>query len=191
MTNPHCKFQHADYGVQGSKFTVTRPVFALTDVCIAFTLSVIAYFAVPFLRQTQGIIRHLGTEAFNQREVPYVILFTIILAIVLKVAQKKILEESVMISTSLGITLTTKYALGNSKTEFLDIRQIKDLVILEAVTLQTVIFFLAFLLKAEGVDKVEKTCPIFLGADLPIDTMRLVYQVSQTKLFPTDRNKDR
>ncbi|XP_062824122.1 phosphatidylinositol N-acetylglucosaminyltransferase subunit H isoform X2 [Anolis carolinensis] len=59
----------------------------------------------------------------------------------------KIDQESLLIVGSLGIQMTSSYASGKESTAFIEMSQIKDVVINEAIYMQKVIYYLCILLQ--------------------------------------------
>ncbi|XP_028581514.2 phosphatidylinositol N-acetylglucosaminyltransferase subunit H isoform X1 [Podarcis muralis] len=59
----------------------------------------------------------------------------------------KIDQESLLIVGSLGIQMTSSYASGKESTTFIEINQVKDVVINEAIYMQKVIYYLCILLQ--------------------------------------------
>ncbi|XP_044292963.1 phosphatidylinositol N-acetylglucosaminyltransferase subunit H isoform X3 [Varanus komodoensis] len=59
----------------------------------------------------------------------------------------KIDQESLLIVGSLGIQMTSSYASGKETTTFIEMNQVKDVVINEAISMQKVIYYLCILLQ--------------------------------------------
>ncbi|XP_036698917.1 phosphatidylinositol N-acetylglucosaminyltransferase subunit H isoform X1 [Balaenoptera musculus] len=76
----------------------------------------------------------------------------------------KIDHETLLIIDSLGIQMTSSYASGKESTTFIEMGEVKDVVINEAIYMQKVIYYLCILLK----DPVEphgisQVVPLFQG----------------------------
>lgn len=70
-------------------------------------------------------------------------------ALILKL-HKKIKLESLLVISSLGLQHTTLYASGRRKTFFLPHRRLKSVLIVEGISMQKILFYLAIVLNSEG-----------------------------------------
>nr|XP_028580309.1 phosphatidylinositol N-acetylglucosaminyltransferase subunit H-like [Podarcis muralis] len=74
----------------------------------------------------------------------------------------KIDQESLLIVGSLGIQMTSSYASGKESTTFIEISQVKDVVINEAIYMQKVIYYLCILLQDPvGTSCCSEVVPLF------------------------------
>jgi len=70
-------------------------------------------------------------------------------ALILKL-HKKIKLESLLVVSSLGLQHTTLYASGRRETFFLPHRRVKSVLIVEGITMQKILFYLAIVFNSEG-----------------------------------------
>ncbi|XP_059770468.1 phosphatidylinositol N-acetylglucosaminyltransferase subunit H [Balaenoptera ricei] len=92
----------------------------------------------------------------------------------------KIDHETLLIIDSLGIQMTSSYASGKESTTFIEMGEVKDVVINEAIYMQKVIYYLCILLK----DPVEphgisQVVPLFQSAKPRLDCLIEVYRSCQ------------
>ncbi|KAM6273591.1 phosphatidylinositol N-acetylglucosaminyltransferase subunit H isoform 1-T1 [Porphyrio hochstetteri] len=74
----------------------------------------------------------------------------------------KIDQESLLVIGSLGIQVTSSYASGKESTTFIEMGQVKDVVINEAIYMQKVIYYLCILLQDPGDPQgVSEVVPLF------------------------------
>eukprot|EP00106_Octopus_bimaculoides_P017734 XP_014785176.1 PREDICTED: uncharacterized protein LOC106879936 [Octopus bimaculoides] len=65
------------------------------------------------------------------------IFFIILLAVFVIKLYRKVLTESVLFLTAIGVQIETKFLFGHCTTKFIDMTHIKDIVILEGVKMRT------------------------------------------------------
>ncbi|KAM6466810.1 phosphatidylinositol N-acetylglucosaminyltransferase subunit H isoform 2-T2 [Liasis olivaceus] len=92
----------------------------------------------------------------------------------------KIDQESLLIIDSLGIQMTSSYASGKENTTFIEMNQVKDVVINEAIYMQKVIYYLCILLQ----DPIEphaisEVVPLFQSSKPRLDCLVEVYKSCQ------------
>ncbi|XP_048339961.1 phosphatidylinositol N-acetylglucosaminyltransferase subunit H isoform X1 [Sphaerodactylus townsendi] len=92
----------------------------------------------------------------------------------------KIDQESLLIVGSLGIQMTSSYASGKESTTFIEINQVKDVVINEAIYMQKVIYYLCILLR-DPVEPhvVSEVVPLFQSSKPRLDCLVEVYRSCQ------------
>ncbi|XP_025951625.1 phosphatidylinositol N-acetylglucosaminyltransferase subunit H isoform X2 [Dromaius novaehollandiae] len=74
----------------------------------------------------------------------------------------KIDQESLLVIGSLGIQVTSSYASGKESTTFIEMSQVKDVVINEAIHMQKVIYYLCILLQdPQDPQGVSEVVPLF------------------------------
>uniref|UniRef100_A0A8B9MU44 Phosphatidylinositol glycan anchor biosynthesis class H n=1 Tax=Accipiter nisus TaxID=211598 RepID=A0A8B9MU44_9AVES len=74
----------------------------------------------------------------------------------------KVDQESLLVIGSLGIQVTSSYASGRESTTFIEMGQVKDVVINEAIHMQKVIYYLCILLQDPGDPQgVSEVVPLF------------------------------
>ncbi|XP_072842228.2 phosphatidylinositol N-acetylglucosaminyltransferase subunit H [Pogona vitticeps] len=74
-------------------------------------------------------------------------IFITLIGLLLYLHFVKIDHESLLIVGSLGIQMTSSYASGKESTTFIEMNQVKDVVINEAIYMQKVIYYLCILLQ--------------------------------------------
>lgn len=100
----------------------------------------------------------------------------------------KIDQESLLIVGSLGIQMTSSYASGKESTTFIEMNQVKDVVINEAIYMQKVIYYLCILLQ-DPVEPhiVSEVVPLFQSSKPRLACLVEVYKSCQEIL--QQRNK--
>uniref|UniRef100_A0A4W5L804 Phosphatidylinositol glycan anchor biosynthesis, class H n=1 Tax=Hucho hucho TaxID=62062 RepID=A0A4W5L804_9TELE len=79
----------------------------------------------------------------------------------------KVDHETLLIIGSLGVQVSSSYASGRESTDFIEMDKIKDIVINEAIHMQTVIYYLCILLKdPSDPEAVSSVVPLFQGKRL-------------------------
>ncbi|XP_073204514.1 phosphatidylinositol N-acetylglucosaminyltransferase subunit H isoform X2 [Lepidochelys kempii] len=92
----------------------------------------------------------------------------------------KIDHESLLVIGSLGIQMTSSYASGKENTTFIEMSQVKDVVINEAIYMQKVIYYLCILLQDPGEPHgVSEVVPLFQSSKPRLDCLVEVYQSCQ------------
>nr|XP_033809377.1 phosphatidylinositol N-acetylglucosaminyltransferase subunit H [Geotrypetes seraphini] len=92
----------------------------------------------------------------------------------------KIDQESLLVIASLGIQMTSYYASGKESTTFIEMNNVKDVVINEAIYMQKVIYYLCILLK-DPVDShgISEVVPVFQSSKPRLDCLVDVYKSCQ------------
>ncbi|KAJ6667212.1 hypothetical protein lerEdw1_017190 [Lerista edwardsae] len=92
----------------------------------------------------------------------------------------KIDQESLLIIGSLGIQMTSSYASGKESTTFIEMNQVKDVVINEAIYMQKVIYYLCILLQ-DPVEPhvVSEVVPLFQSSKPRLACLVEVYKSCQ------------
>ncbi|XP_017310984.1 phosphatidylinositol N-acetylglucosaminyltransferase subunit H [Ictalurus punctatus] len=92
----------------------------------------------------------------------------------------KVDHETLLVVGSLGVQLSAAYASGRESTTFIEMSRIKDIVINEAIHMQTVIYYLCILLKdpAEP-DGVSSVVPLFQSSKPRLNCLVRVYRSCQ------------
>ncbi|XP_032630650.1 phosphatidylinositol N-acetylglucosaminyltransferase subunit H isoform X2 [Chelonoidis abingdonii] len=91
----------------------------------------------------------------------------------------KIDQESLLVIGSLGIQMTSSYASGKENTTFIEMSQVKDVVINEAIYMQKVIYYLCILLQdPQEPHGVSEVVPLF-------QKKAAAGKLLQFSLFPT------
>ncbi|XP_046578958.1 phosphatidylinositol N-acetylglucosaminyltransferase subunit H-like isoform X1 [Haliotis rubra] len=161
---------HKNYGDLGSEFIIEHRKIKTLNLWIALIISVIFALCVDLHSKD---IYHLWSIS------------AVLFGVLVFKLYTKVHREIVLILPTVGVQLKTEYLLGLKCTKFIDLSRITDIVINEAITLQSVISYLAVLLKEEKSGKLETLYPLFSHSRYGMDCLTTVYEVSQQKLFLT------
>ncbi|XP_058017869.1 phosphatidylinositol N-acetylglucosaminyltransferase subunit H isoform X2 [Ahaetulla prasina] len=89
-------------------------------------------------------------------------------------------QESLLIIDSLGIQMTSSYASGKESTTFIEMNQVKDVVINEAIYMQKVIYYLCILLQdPTEPHAVSEVVPLFQSSMPRLDCLVDIYKNCQ------------
>ncbi|XP_041258310.1 phosphatidylinositol N-acetylglucosaminyltransferase subunit H isoform X1 [Onychostruthus taczanowskii] len=89
-------------------------------------------------------------------------IFITLIGLIIYLHFVKIDQESLLVIGSLGIQVTSSYASGKESTTFIEMGQVKDVVINEAIHMQKVIYYLCILLQdPEDPQGVSEVVPLF------------------------------
>ncbi|NWU68908.1 PIGH acetylglucosaminyltransferase, partial [Pterocles burchelli] len=92
----------------------------------------------------------------------------------------KIDQESLLVIGSLGVQVTSSYASGKESTTFIEMSQVKDVVINEAIYMQKVIYYLCILLQdPRDPQVVSEVVPLFQSSKPRLDCLIEVYKSCQ------------
>ncbi|XP_063078962.1 phosphatidylinositol N-acetylglucosaminyltransferase subunit H [Engraulis encrasicolus] len=96
----------------------------------------------------------------------------------------KVDHESLLIIRSLGIQLSSSFASGRECTSFIEMSQIKDIVINEAVHMHRVVYYLCILLKdPSDPEKIASVVPLFQSSMPRLNCLTQVYKACQEILL--------
>ncbi|KAI9324288.1 GPI-GlcNAc transferase complex, PIG-H component-domain-containing protein [Zopfochytrium polystomum] len=127
------------------EFVVRRaePTRSLSDGSLLFGSDVLtlAFGAVPVAAMAWALFQSNPGQSFTLK-LEHILVVALFLAF-LYIKLNAVTEESLLVIKDLGIQVKTCYASGFSRTEFIPIRDVVNLVINEAVTLFQVRFYLA------------------------------------------------
>ncbi|XP_021370622.1 uncharacterized protein LOC110461482 [Mizuhopecten yessoensis] len=87
----------------------------------------------------------------------------------------QIQSESLVFISSVGVNVKMKNWFGQVTAEFFEINEIKDIVILEAITMQKVVCYLAVVLE-EGGSSSERLYPLFMKSSPDLETLKVIYR---------------
>ncbi|CAM9856141.1 unnamed protein product [Discosporangium mesarthrocarpum] len=87
-------------------------------------------------------------------------------------------EESLLVIPDLGVQIATKYADGRETTQFLDRAKIKEVLINEGITMQRVIFYMAFIVVGQD----EMVVP-FNNLKPRLDVLAEIYRGTRALIF--------
>ncbi|KAK8779413.1 hypothetical protein V5799_008174 [Amblyomma americanum] len=89
--------------------------------------------------------------------------------------RRRVKEESLLVMRSLGLQTTTTFVTGRQESRFFNRENIEDVVISEAISMHSVIFYLVILL--HNVDsKVPSLVPLFQNTMPRLDALKMVYR---------------
>nr|XP_046155005.1 phosphatidylinositol N-acetylglucosaminyltransferase subunit H [Oncorhynchus gorbuscha] len=92
----------------------------------------------------------------------------------------KVDHETLLIIGSLGVQVSSSYASGRESTDFIEMGKIKDIVINEAIHMQTVIYYLCILLKdPSDPEAVSTVVPLFQSSKPRLNCLVKVYKSCQ------------
>ncbi|XP_019721123.1 phosphatidylinositol N-acetylglucosaminyltransferase subunit H [Hippocampus comes] len=154
----HCSFCR--------EFTVSSPKMSIGKV-MGYTCAVwLAAYAVFFITANTAVL----TGA---------ILFTL-LGMMLHIHLVKVDHESVLVIGSLGIQVSSSYASGRETSTFIEMSQVKDVVINEAIYMHQIIYYLCILLKDPSApDDVSRVVPLFQSSRPRLNCLVKVYKSCQ------------
>ncbi|KFW95012.1 Phosphatidylinositol N-acetylglucosaminyltransferase subunit H, partial [Phalacrocorax carbo] len=107
-------------------------------------------------------------------------IFITLIGLIIYLHFVKIDQESLLVIGSLGIQVTSSYASGKESTTFIEMVQVKDVVINEAIHMQKVIYYLCILLQDPGDPQgVSEVVPLFQSSKPRLDCLTEVYKSCQ------------
>ncbi|XP_025104354.1 phosphatidylinositol N-acetylglucosaminyltransferase subunit H-like isoform X2 [Pomacea canaliculata] len=136
---------HKSYGRLGSEFIIRHPCVPHRKL---FIVVFIAFITLLLLKLYEMDIIFLWLASLTGAALVFQILY-------------RVSEETLLVVPSVGVQVKTQYWLGNEKTEFFDRSCVKGIIINEAITMQSVIYYLAVLLTNSKSGKVEQVYPLF------------------------------
>lgn len=100
----------------------------------------------------------------------------VVLCILLVVKlRRRVKEESLLVMRSLGLQTTTTFVTGRQESRFFNRENIEDVVISEAISMHSVIFYLVILLHNMD-SKVPNLVPLFKNTMPRLDALKMVYR---------------
>ncbi|KAI1237827.1 hypothetical protein IHE44_0013914, partial [Lamprotornis superbus] len=122
-------------------------------------------------------------------------IFITLIGLIIYLHFVKIDQESLLVIGSLGIQVTSSYASGKESTTFIEMGQVKDVVINEAIHMQKVIYYLCILLRdPEDPQGVSEVVPLFQHMLVPglLVQKRVVqfFSLSEVEAFSTRVTRD-
>lgn len=104
-------------------------------------------------------------------------IFLTLIGLIIYLHFVKIDQESLLVIGSLGIQVTSSYASGKESTTFIEMSQVKDVVINEAIHMQKVIYYLCILLQdPQDPQGVSEVVPLFQSSQPRLDCLIEVYK---------------
>ncbi|XP_005094401.1 phosphatidylinositol N-acetylglucosaminyltransferase subunit H [Aplysia californica] len=163
------KLYHKDMGRKGSEFIVSHPsIKSKTVFGILLSLTLLASFSMGLHLLDKNILASTTLVLFSSLVVRMYL---------------KITTEKVLFLPSLGVQVETTYFLGHTVTYFIDISHIKDIVINEAITMHSVMYYLVVLRKEEQSDNIQQLYPLFSHSWPRLTDLKQVYRAAQEKLI--------
>ncbi|XP_064602082.1 phosphatidylinositol N-acetylglucosaminyltransferase subunit H-like [Liolophura sinensis] len=102
--------------------------------------------------------------------VPVVLLLVLVWKLTLTVT-----EESILVLRSCGLQVKTTYLIGRSATQFVDMAQVKDIVINEGIRMHQVICYLSVLLTPRPGSDENGLFPLFMNSLPKVGVLREIY----------------
>ncbi|XP_054617716.1 phosphatidylinositol N-acetylglucosaminyltransferase subunit H [Dunckerocampus dactyliophorus] len=148
------------------EFTVSSPKVSIGKVMV-YTCSVwLAAYTVFFFTQNTAVLSSA-------------ILVTLV-GMMLHIHFVKVDHESVLIIGSVGIQVSSSYASGRETSAFIEMSQVKDIAINEAVYMHQIIYYLCILLKDPSApDEVSRVVPLFQSSKPRLNCLMKVYKSCQ------------
>ncbi|CAN8000266.1 unnamed protein product [Ixodes hexagonus] len=114
----------------------------------------------------------------HTRDVDLLGVFLVILLILLVVKlHRRVKQESLLVMQSLGLQTTTTFITGRQVSRFIDKEFIEDVIISEAITVQSVIFYLVVLLHDEVDENAAPSLvPLFHNTLPRLNALQTVYR---------------
>ncbi|XP_060555364.1 uncharacterized protein LOC132716173 [Ruditapes philippinarum] len=171
-----------DYRDQGAKITMTKKKGLKQIVCILVIL--VSYFAT-FVK--------LKATDISKIQFYVGIIMTIAALLYIIYQLRRVYSESLLIIASIGVTVQQSCLLGTSST-FYELRQIQDIVIIEAVTMSNIIFQLVILPKQNDhtclipeadntTNSKQRLHPLFQCFRPKLKDLQTIYRHTQEKLI--------
>ncbi|XP_043930105.1 phosphatidylinositol N-acetylglucosaminyltransferase subunit H [Protopterus annectens] len=158
------------------EFTVTSPKLSLHSVTTCTCIVWVFAYAVFYCTQNTGVLSAA-------------IILTVV-GLMVYLHFMKIDEESLLIIGSLGIQMTASYASGRESTTFIEMNQVKDIVINEVIHMQQVIYQLCLLLRdASDPNGVSAVVPVFQSSKPRLNCLVKVYRNCQDILTLKDMSE--
>ncbi|XP_034169315.2 phosphatidylinositol N-acetylglucosaminyltransferase subunit H isoform X1 [Pangasianodon hypophthalmus] len=153
-----------------------------SPLCREFTISSCKLSLVRVMVLTCGVwlLAYAGFYLTQNTAVLSAAIFVTLSGMLLHVHFVKVDHETLLIVGSLGVQLSSAYASGRESTTFIEMSRIKDIVINEAIHMQTIIYYLCILLKdpAEP-DGVSSVVPLFQSSKPRLNCLVQVYRSCQ------------
>ncbi|XP_064623793.1 phosphatidylinositol N-acetylglucosaminyltransferase subunit H-like [Lineus longissimus] len=92
---------------------------------------------------------------------------------------RKVIEESLLVISCLGVQITTKFASGRQTSIFFDRSEIKDIIIQESISMQCILHILSILLKKPNMDD-HRLLPLFKHTFPRLEFLQQAYQGVQS-----------
>ncbi|KAM7289235.1 phosphatidylinositol N-acetylglucosaminyltransferase subunit H [Ixodes scapularis] len=114
----------------------------------------------------------------HRRDVDFLGVFLVVLLLLLVAKlHRRVKEESLLVMQSLGLQTTTTFVTGRRVSRFINKEFIEDVVISEAITVQSVIFYLVVLLHDKvGTNSAPSLVPLFHNTLPRLSALQAVYR---------------
>ncbi|XP_033734857.1 uncharacterized protein LOC117323638 [Pecten maximus] len=163
------------YGQQGKEFCIKQPPINATK------FAVILVFIYLIFHCLHGYIAmQLAVNVLTMSDIITKIYFPAIgvfvaAAITTILFGIQIQSESLVFVSSIGVNVKMKNWFGQVTADFFEISEIKDIVILEAITMQRVVCYLAVVLKGSD-NREEQLYPLFMKSSPDLETLKVIYR---------------
>ncbi|TRY56983.1 hypothetical protein DNTS_023904 [Danionella cerebrum] len=148
------------------EFTVTSPKLSLRRVMVITCCVWLFAYAVFFFTANTAVLSSA-------------IILTLV-GMMVHIHFVKVDHETLLVIGSLGVQLSSSYASGRESTTFIEMSKLKDIVINEAIYMQSIIYYLCILIK-DPVDseKVSSVVPLFQSSKPRLNCLVEVYRSCQ------------
>ncbi|XP_076873699.1 phosphatidylinositol N-acetylglucosaminyltransferase subunit H [Brachyhypopomus gauderio] len=148
------------------EFTVSSPKVSLCKVTVCTCSVWLFAYAVFFVTENTAVLSSA-------------IIVTLV-GMMLHIHLVKVDRETLLVIGSLGVQLSTSYASGRESTTFIEMGRIKDIVINEAVYMQSIIYYLCILIKdSADPNGVSSVVPLFQSSKPRLNCLVQVYKSCQ------------
>ncbi|XP_026854781.1 phosphatidylinositol N-acetylglucosaminyltransferase subunit H [Electrophorus electricus] len=154
------------------EFTVSSPKVSLCKVIVCTCSVWLFAYAVFFVTENTAVLSSA-------------IIITLV-GMMMHIHLVKVEHETLLIIGSLGVQLSTSYASGRESTTFIEMSRIKDIVINEAVYMQSIIYYLCILIKDSGdPNGIASVVPLFQSSKPRLNCLVQVYKSCQAIIAQT------
>ncbi|XP_069116581.1 phosphatidylinositol N-acetylglucosaminyltransferase subunit H-like [Argopecten irradians] len=163
------------YGQQGKGFCIRQPPINVSYFAVILVFIHLILYSIYWFITTQSAtpetndIGGLTKIAFTALGVG---MATVVTAILFGI---QVQSESLVFLSSIGVNVKRRNRLGRVTAEFFEISEIKDIVILEAITMQRVVCYLAIVLKGSDNNR-EQLYPLFMKSSPDLGTLKVIYR---------------
>ncbi|XP_061901121.1 phosphatidylinositol N-acetylglucosaminyltransferase subunit H [Entelurus aequoreus] len=148
------------------EFTVSSPKMSIGKVMVYTCCVWLAAYTVFFFTQNTAVLSSA-------------ILVTLV-GMMLHIHFVKVDHESVLLIGTVGIQVSSSYASGRETSTFIEMSQVKDIAINEAIYLHQIIYYLCILLKDPSAsDGVSRIVPLFQSSKPRLNCLTKVYKSCQ------------
>lgn len=188
MFSDQLNYSQKSFGCKGCELTLKRNRLCFTDLlfCSLSTCILALVFKLAGDHLNVSLTLFPMFNIMNSKEIHLElvtsgIIFCVNIVIIL---HNKTHSEVLMVIASVGISIKTISGLGGESTEFFSINQINDVVIIEAVSMQSVVCYLAIVLN-DGEANEQKIYPLYKTMKPSLTVLQDIYRNVQMVLPQT------